>query len=225
MQMKISDLKNASDPLSRFVFFDDEGLTQACEIMGIIENRFLVRAHNSQTFLKKRAGYFVGKEGIGIIRFNGIMEQVINIQNASENDLYWVSPDLKDCEVINRRLCNRYQMSYMVPLYFKRDQNLIKASLVNISESGLRMTVTERLPPNILNCFEMTLPCGNDSFKFVTDGLIVYCEPESNPDYFLAGVTFVAPLFESDEERQVYQTARFNLGLFLKNHPQCFSLM
>ncbi|EKD42817.1 MAG: hypothetical protein ACD_73C00006G0001 [uncultured bacterium] len=223
--MKISDLKDTADSLARYVFLDDEGLTEACEIIGIIDNRFLVRSLNHQTFLKKRAGYFVGKEGMGIIRFSGVMERVIHIQNMNGNDVYWISPELKDCEVINRRLFNRFQMSYLVPLYFKKDANLIKASLVNLSEGGLRMTVTERLPPNIMHCFEMTLPCGNDSFKFVSDGLVVYCEPESNPENFLTGVTFVAPLFESDEERFQYQQMRFNLGVFLKNHPQCFGLI
>ncbi len=222
--MKTDYLKNLCEPLTRFVFLDDEGLTEACEIIGITDNRFLVRTKNIQGYLQKRRGYFSGRNGIGIVRFEGLLEKVTSAAHE-QSGVYWLSPDLKKCEVTNRRLFNRFQLKFVIPIYFKSDGELIKASLVNISEGGLRMTAERRLSSSVNYSLEVMLPCGSESIKLKTDGVVVYCEPETNPHYFVTGVSFVAPKFEAVEQRLDYQRQLFDLGIFLKKHTDYFDLI
>jgi len=217
-------LKNLCDPLARFVFLDDEGLTDACQIVGITDNKFLVRTKNNQSILKKRMGYFAGRNAIGIVKFQALVERVAAVEGHNEG-VYWLIPDLKSCEVTNRRLFNRYQLKFVLPIYFRADGELVKAALINVSEGGLRMTVERKLSTASVYSLEIRLPCGSDTIQFKSDGVVVYCEPESNPHYFLTGVSFVAPKFESTEERLEYQRALFDLGNYLKNHADFFDLV
>ena len=94
--------------------------------------------------------------------------------------------------------------------------------LVNISEGGLRMSVTSKIPANVIYHFSLDLPVSREPLHFETDGLVLYCEPEERPERFMMGVTFVAPVFENVEDQKNYQKSRERVAFFLSSNTDLF---
>lgn len=204
-RLKITNLKEILDPHARHLFFDDQGLTEALQIVEVDENSVVLQGKSPG---KKREGYFIASNGRGIVRFKGELEPI-------SDAVCRLKLNLSKLKLINRREFNRYEFGIPVPISLKCDEKFVKASLINVGEGGLRMSVGRRLPTQVTYQFEVSLPKGGETFSFKTDGLIVYCEPEEAPDRFMAGVTFIAPKFSSEEERKSYQKSRRDLARFL----------
>lgn len=208
MNFKNKNVSDILDPHSKYIFLDDEGMTEACLIRGVEGNLVLVEW--GETEAKKRSGYFVASSGLGIIRFEAKRTKAVGKKNMAG-----LLIDSKSLRQVDRREFHRHHFTYPLPIYLRCEGKFIKAFLINISEGGLRMTVNRKLPTQIVFNFELKLPRPDDPLDFKTDGLIVYCEPEENPAQFMTGVSFIAPEFETEKERQNYLLARQALSRYI----------
>ena len=209
MNRKFKNVAEILDPHSKYVFLDDEGMTEAFLIRGVKEN--LILAQRTSPFeAKRRSGYFVAASGCGVIRFEAELGRFEKKEGLLS---FQINPT--SLKMVDRREFHRHHFKYPLPIYLKCEGKFIKAFLVNISEGGLRMTVNRQLPTQIVFNFELKLPRPQESLDFVTDGLIVYCEPEEDPAHFMTGVAFIAPEFSSEKERQAYQKARATLAHYI----------
>lgn len=207
--MQFKNLKEILDPHARHLFFDDQGLTEALQIAEVDEDSIVLQVSDKKPTKKKREGYFIASNGRGIVRFKGELEPI-------SDAICRLKLNLSKLKLINRREFNRYEFKMPIPISLKCDEKFVKASLINVGEGGVRMSVGKRLPTQIAYQFEVSLPKGGGTFSFKTDGLIVYCEPEEVPDRFMAGVTFIAPKFSNEKEKESYLKSRKDLATFLK---------
>lgn len=203
---KVKNVQSVLDPHAKYIFLDDEGMTEALLIRGVQGNLVLVEQGNTQ--IKKRSGYFVASSGRGIIRFEAEIGKAPKKTGGLK-----INP--KSLQLVDRREFHRHQFNYPLPIYLRCEGKFIKAFLINLSEGGLRMTVNRKLPTQVVFSFELKLPRPDESLDFKTDGLIVYCEPEENPAQFMTGVSFIAPEFESEKEKQGYVAARRELARYI----------
>lgn len=211
--LKITNLKEILDPQARHIFLDDQSMTEAVVICGVEEGYFLVHNKHQSLSIGNRQGYFVASNGRGIVRFEGDCQVFAQkeVKDVPFN-IYKISINLNELKIINRREFIRYEFRYPLPILFRHDDQLVEATLINISEGGLRMTVSKKLPTQVVYQFEINLPKEPGIFHFSTDGLVAYCEPEDHPNSFMAGVSFVAPAFSNESEKKAYQNARHDLA-------------
>ncbi|MBX7148275.1 PilZ domain-containing protein [bacterium] len=207
--MTISNLKEILDPKARYIFLDDQGLTEALMLTGIEDHSFLVVDPKSDINGKDRSGFFVAANGRGIVRFKA---------TGQKAGVYKLNADFSSFNIINRRESERIRVNVPIPIYLSCDGKRVEASLVNISEGGVRLVADEKLPLHAVYHFELSLPHKNGPVLFKTDGMVVYAEPEEDPDTFMTGITFVAPAFKSDEEKNNYLAMRQDLVSYLNQN-------
>lgn len=215
---KIDSIKDILSPQARYFFLDDEGFTEAILFTALEHNSFLIH-HPKGLPLKKRSGFFIAADGKGIVRFEGSCEALK--PGSQEKKLYRLDVDMDSLDLKNRREFVRHTFENPTPVLFKCNGKNVQAYISNISEGGLRMSVDEKLPTQVVYHFEMTLPDTQEqkSFIFQTDGMVVYCEPETDPGAFIAGVTFIAPSFENKNDKENFYQLRERLSNFIQT--QC----
>ncbi len=216
------NLNDYLDPAARYVFLDDDLMTEACSLRGVTGLNMVVKYDGNPFVLRRRKGYFVAAGGKGVVRFEGEMECLFPSADSTKNNLYRLSVIPTTLSSVNRRQFIRYDLQEKLPIYFKCQDDLIKAVLMDISEGGMRLSMNKRLPLQVTHSFDLHLPCGMETVDFKTDGMIVYCEPEDDPQEFVTGVTFLAPSFESEQKKYAYMKDRMALSDFLKKNPACF---
>ncbi|MDO8520473.1 MAG: PilZ domain-containing protein [Deltaproteobacteria bacterium] len=209
MNFKSKTVTSLLDPHSKYIFLDDEGMTEAFAIRGVEKNLVLIKKEDCTA--KKRSGYFVAESGRGVIRFEARLASLA----GKKGGICGLAVDPKTLKLTDRREFLRFEFPYPLPVYLRCEGKFIKAHLVNISEGGLRMSINRKLPTQIVFNFELKLPRPDEPLTFATDGLIVYCEPEENPSHFMTGVSFIAPEFPTEKERLGYLKARENLARYI----------
>lgn len=206
--LRIKEIKDILEPTSRYIFLDGNGMTEACLIRGVEKNAFVVYHHdNDSSSPSEISGYFPAASGKGVVRFEGECERCKPSAEHSPFFLYRLNVNLNRLSIVDRREFIRFKLQKPIPVSFHYEEKFIRASLINISEGGLRMMLTEPLPQNVIFQFELKLPRarGGAPFELHTDGLVVYCAPENDPRHFIAGVSFVAPRFLNSHEKEEYQ--------------------
>lgn len=218
--MTFKSIKEILEPSSRYLFLDDEGMNQAFLINSVEKNTFVIMEQQRQLDSKERKGYFVAASGKGVVRFTGQLNPLPEKDSKIQAPLtlYKLEVNLKDLKLINRREFIRHELKTPIPISFNYEGRFIQATLVNISEGGLRMSVGEPLPTNLVFHFEINLPLASKkSFYFKTDGLIVYSDPEEKPTRFMTGVSFIAPHFSNEEEKRTYVGQKEQLSYHVKH--------
>ncbi len=216
--MALENIEQILEPDSKYLFLDDDGMTQACRIRGV-EGRSLLFFHPdslrsldddttvSGSFTRK--GYFTAREGKGIVRFEGRCWKKAGDSSKHSLPLYRLTIDWDHLKLVDRREFIRHKLKQSLPLVFQYDGRMIEAELVNISEGGLCLKVSRPMPLNIIFELDLKLPRSGTStpFHFHTDGLVVYSNYEKGTG-LVTGVAFVAPRFMTETERLEYQNQR-----------------
>lgn len=213
---KVKDLKEIIDPKARYLFLDDQGMTEAFLITSVEKQSIIVSYEGLPKPEQRRAGYFVAPSGQGIVRFTGTLACLQQTSSPLPLPLYRLTPDLAHLKLIDRREFIRKVLPHPVMILFNFESQYIQTKLINLSEGGLRLSANRPLPMNIISQFELKLPQPRKSpFEFKTDGLVVYSEPEEDPAFFMIGVSFIAPKFLNEEEKKSYQEQRKQLSHYL----------
>lgn len=219
---KIKELKEVIDPKARHVFLDDTGVTEALSLRGIEKDSFLVQFQGEIAKADDRKGYFVASDQGCIVRFTCRIIPVDYKGKGHIEGCCELKVDLSSLKRVDRRQFPRHQMKSPLPITFNFADQFMRAYLVNISDGGMRMALDHRLPAHVTYEFDLKLPDRHGSFRFKTDGLVVYCEPEADPQVFITGVMFVAPHFRHEGERIAYHNEKINLSRYLAGNPQMF---
>lgn len=209
-------IKNLLDPKARYLFLEQEGLVQALRIRGVIGDSIVL--DDAGDYAGQVGGFFIAANGRGIVRYRG---QLMGVD--SQPGLSYLKMELGTLQVINRREFNRYRLRSSPPVLFKYDGRLVKAELIDLSEGGCRVRAMERLPSPEIYQLEIKLAAKKTVWHFKTDGLVVYSEPELDPQYFMTGLCFVTPTFKQDLARTLYLATRAKLSAFVGQHPELFN--
>lgn len=220
--VKVRHLKEILDPQARYVFIEDAGLTRALVLSRVEKDSLYLTARGRLPFSGRGSaeGYFTASDGKGVVLFSGALEQ---IPKAKTEKIWRLKPNLKSLELVNRRQFVRYALKAPLSIALECDAKPVRALLVNISEGGVRMSVSSKIPANVIYHFALDLPFSPEPLHFETDGLVLYCEPEERPERFMTGVTFVAPVFEKVEDQKTYQKSRERLAYFLSTNSELFT--
>jgi hypothetical protein len=210
--MHIEKLQNILDPQAHYVFLDDEGITQAFLLKGVESRVFYVQGNFQSLKSARRKGYFMAADGKGMARF-----ECVCVPHKSGVAF---EVDLTSITVINRRNYLRYEFIVGLPIYFKCDGMQVKATVTNISEGGIRLAMDQRLPLHVLYQFTLNLPQKDGPLGFVSDGLVVYSEPEDKPQSFMTGISFVASGFLREEEKSDYLEQKGELINYLEKYQK-----
>lgn len=219
--LKVRHLKEILDPQARYIFIEDGGMTRALGLSRVEKDSLYLTARSRLPMASRGTaeGYFTASDGKGVVLFSGAMEAV---PKAKSDRIWRLKPNLKSLELVNRRQFVRYGLKTPLSISLECDEKPIRALLVNISEGGLRMSVTSKIPANVIYHFALDLPFSPEPLHFETDGLVLYCEPEERPERQMTGVTFVAPVFENVEDQKAYQKSRERLAYFLSTNSELF---
>lgn len=208
------DLKKILDAKTRYVFLARSGLSYAFAIVHV-EGPFLYFTSQTQLTDPFDNGHFLAQDGQGIVRFEKPVVESLTTEAEKRVGLKLHRLDFAglDFSITNRRAYERYEFKKYVPITFHVFGNPIVAQLLNIGEGGLRMRADTPIKKDVLCHFEIALP--GTELKFLTDGLVVYVEPEADKRQFVIGAQFLVPEFIDEMIKQDYLKAKGALKNFV----------
>lgn len=211
----IKDIKQILEPSARFIFIQSSELPRAYALAGVVGKNVLVVTLEPHDTLLDGAleGFFAAANGGGIVRFQAQATK----EKTATGFLGKIEIDMESLRIQNRRESLRHSFDSPVPVLLYEEDGIIDARIINMSEGGMRLSVARRLATQVICQFQLKLPTSEGVFEFVTDGLVVYSEPEEKHDRFMTGVSFVEPTLNTAEQKNAYRMRLTQLKIYLTN--------
>jgi len=209
------DLKTTMHPNARHVFFQKGDLSYAFTILHV-DGSFIYFRSQSPIKESFESGHFLSFEDKGIVQFSEPQIDSLAEENCEKFGAHVHRLNLKDVDlsISNRRTTARFEFQNFIPFVFSVYGETISAQLVNISDGGLRMQVNTHLKKDVLCQLELNLPEEEGRLIFSTNAVVVYVE-ETGKNTYMVGLSFVAPDFENDDEKQDYISAKEGLRSYI----------
>lgn len=211
------DVKRILDESGRYLFLNRQGLVEAFPIIHV-ETSYIFFTSAKELEKNYDSGYFLASGGAGIVQFEKpVLESLDkNAQNQIKQKIHRVNIEPLDFIITNRRLSLRHELPQYMPILFYVYGEVMSAQLVNISEGGLRMSVTSALQKNTRCHFEIRLPTEEQQILFRTDGIVVYAENTSENKYQThVGISFVTPDFTQPADEEKYKQSKEKLKNYI----------
>ncbi len=201
------DLRSLFDPKTRFVFLSRAGLARAYHIAHVTETGlYLISPIEISEELDN--GHVLAANGAGIFFFE--KPKLEAMPSSEETILYRIDMANLNFSISNRRLYARYEFSDYQAVAFNHYGELVVGRMANISEGGLRLMTDRPIQSNVVCRFEIRLSA---DFIFITDGVVVYSDwSDETEKQAIVGISFVAPDFVSEHDKQSYVSAKHKLS-------------
>lgn len=215
------DLKTLIDEKARYLFVTIGELTEALPLIHVDQN-YLYFTSTKPLTSGIQSGYFVAKDQAGIVTFDNPDLESLKDHLPSHPDVFVhrLNFDNTNYQITNRRRTVRYQFKDYVPITFSVFGETIAAQILNISEGGLRMALDTPLKKNVRCHFQINIPDSQNAIHFNTDGLIMYSDSSEGEHQHIAGISFVAPEFNSDQDQEKYIQAKTQLKKYVDSKIQ-----
>lgn len=181
------------DPAARHVFLIHQGLTHAF-IIAHAEESFLLFRSSHPLNIRPEAGYFLARDGAGIVQFYQPLFQSTSEDLFKRAGEYFHRIDFSklDFEITNRRHHLRHTLPQRLPVSISLDDRTITGELINISEGGMRLAASEPVSHHTRCHFEFKIEPKLPQFRL--DGMVVYSGLEDSDagSETILGVSFVA---------------------------------
>jgi hypothetical protein len=201
------DLRSLLDPKTRFVFLSGAGLTRAYHIAHVTETVFYLTSP-TEISDELESGHALAANGAGILIFE--KPKLEAMPSGDDVILYRIDMANLNFSISNRRLYARYEFSDYQAVAFSHYGELVVGRMANIGEGGLRLMTDRPIQSNVVCRFEIRLSA---DFVFITDGVVVYSDwSDETEKQAIVGISFVAPNFTSEADKQTYVLAKHKLS-------------